>query len=66
MLDSEHKLLLGKDLGLLMDPTGDNKVLHPELEVTSELLEHETWEREAHMRLRKKMKVGKKKNVSGR
>lgn len=42
MLDSEHKLLLGKDLGLLMDPRGDNKVLHPELEVTSEILEHET------------------------
>lgn len=33
-----------------MDPTGDNKVSHPELEVTSALLEHETWEREAHMR----------------
>lgn len=42
MVDSEHKLLLGKDLGLLMDPTGDNKLSFPELGVTVELLEHET------------------------
>lgn len=42
MLDSEHKLLLVKDLGLLTDPTGDNKVSLPELRVRVELLEHET------------------------
>lgn len=42
VVDSEHKLLLGKDLGLLMDPTGDNKLSLPELGVTVELLEHET------------------------
>lgn len=32
-----------------MDPTGDNKLSLPELGVTVALLEHETWEREAHM-----------------
>lgn len=32
-----------------MDPTGDNKLSLPELGVTVELLEHETWEREVHM-----------------
>lgn len=42
MVDSEHKLLLVKDLGLLMDPTGDNKLSLPELGVTVELLENET------------------------
>lgn len=40
MVESEHKLLLVK--GLLMDPTGDNKLSLPELGVTVELLEHET------------------------
>lgn len=42
MVDSEHKLLLVRDMGLLMDPTGDNKLLLPELGVMVELLEHET------------------------
>lgn len=43
MVDSEHELLLFKDLSLLlMDPIGDNKVSLPELDVTVELLEHET------------------------
>lgn len=42
MVDSEHKLLLVKGLGLLMDPTGDNILSLPELGVTVELLEHET------------------------
>ncbi len=37
-----------------MDPTGDNKLSLPELEVTVELLEHETWERKVHMILIKK------------
>ena len=36
-----------------MDPTGDNKLSLPELGVTVELLEHETWEREVHMSLKK-------------
>lgn len=57
--DSEHKLLLGKDLGLLMDPTGDNKLSLPELGVTVELLEHETWEREVHMVLKMMIKIDK-------
>lgn len=43
MVDSEHELLLFKDLSLLlMDPIGDNKVSLPELDITVELLEHET------------------------
>ena len=42
MLDSEHKLPLVKDLGLPVVPTGDNKLLLPELGVTVGLLEHET------------------------
>lgn len=42
MVDSEHKLPLVKEVGLLMDPTGDNKLLLPELGVTVGLLEHET------------------------
>lgn len=42
MVAFEHKLLLVKDLGLLMDPTGDNKLSLPELDVTVELLEHDT------------------------
>lgn len=41
-MDSEHKLLLVKDLGLLMEPTGDNKLLLPELVVMVALLEHKT------------------------
>lgn len=42
MVDSEHKLLLVKDLGRLMEPTGDNKLLLSELVVIVELFEHET------------------------
>lgn len=42
MVDSEHKLLLVRDMGLLMDPTGDSKLSLPELGVMDELLEHET------------------------
>lgn len=37
-----------------MDPTGDNKVSHPELEVTVELLEHETWEQRSANEIQKK------------
>lgn len=44
-----HKLRLVKGRGLPADPTGNNKWLTPELGVTGELLEHETWEREVHM-----------------
>lgn len=42
MLDSKHKLLLGKNFGLPLDPSGDTRLSLPELEVRGETLQHET------------------------
>lgn len=43
MMDSGHKLPLVKHVGLLMGPIGDNELWLPELVVTVELFEHDTF-----------------------